>query len=464
MSVVRRIGQGVAVVAGGVVAALTTVVMGMASSPVLAVGLPIALICGVVLVAQPFLGISALVFFSHLDSIEKLIFSFLPLSGFKALTAATLAVTLITAVKRRDWIVSALRDPVVICALLFGLLGVVSFLFAGERSAALTEMRKLASLLVLLLMIVFLVDTQARVNVMMRILIVSSFISALILMADTFLGTHLVATSDAATTAQSSEGFTRSSGASDQNPTTAASMLLVGLVMALVHVVETPRWRKVMLVAVALGTMALMLSFARSAAIAYGVAVLCLAWRHRNARFAPLAVFGVFMAGMAMLPFIPVEYWQRLGTIFGGGGDWTLGRRLSYNLIGIQLFAERPVFGIGPGNFAERFNDPEFRYYPGRTILGRELHNMYLSVLTQYGLAGAAAFFGMLGASLAGLRRVAKAPANEMMRVWALALGFGFMAYLIASLFLPNEYTKYTWVLCGICAALYRVNEKERGG
>lgn len=459
MNAVLRLGKGLAV---ALAAALSTLVMGLAASPVLALGVPIALIGAIILVMQPFLGISALVFFSHLDSIEKLLFGFLPLSGFKALTVGTLAVTMMTAVQRRDWIASALRDPVVVCALLFGLLGTVSFLQAGERGVALTEMRKLASLLVLLLMIVFLVDTPRRVNVMMWILIVTSLLSAMILMTDTFLGTHLVATSDAATTAETSEGFVRSSGASDQNPTTAASMLLVGVVMALVHAAESPRLRLALLAAAGIGTMALMLSFARSAAIAYAIVVICLAWRYRNARFAPLAAFGAVVALIGMIPFVPEQYWQRLGTIFGGGGDWTLGRRLSYNLIGIQLFAEHPVFGIGPGNFAERFNDPEFRYYPGRTLLGRELHNMYLSVLTQYGLAGAAVFYGMLGAALVGLRRVLRRPASETMRIWALGLGLGFTAYLIASLFLPNEYTKYTWVLSGISAALYRVNEKER--
>ncbi|MCE6953152.1 O-antigen ligase family protein [Cereibacter sphaeroides] len=462
MTNLRRIGEGLAVVGTSVFAGLATLVMAVLASPVLAIGVPVALVGGVVLLSYPFSGIAVLVFFSHLDSIEKLIFGFLPLSAFKALTAATLVVTVLTAAQRRAWVATALRDPVVVAALIFGALGIVSFLLSAERAVALTEMRKLASLQVLLLLIVVLVDTPRKAGVIVWILIVSSLVSALILIADTVLGTHLVAASEAATTAQSSEGFVRSSGASDQNPTTAASLLLVGVVVALVHAMESPRFRLLLLGVVGLGTIALIFSFARSAAVAYGIVGLCLGWRYRRSRFAPLALFGVVVAGLAALPFIPAEYWERMGTIFGGGGDWTLGRRLSYNLIGIQLFAESPVFGIGPGNFAERFNDPEFRYYPGRTLLGRELHNMYLSVLTQYGVLGAAAFFGMLGGAFAALRRVLRSPASETLRIWALSLAFGFLAYLIASLFLPNEYTKYTWILCGLCAALYRVNEKER--
>jgi len=67
----------------------------------------------------------------------------------------------------------------------------------------------------------------------------------------------------------------------------------------------------------------------------------------------------------------------------------------------------------------------------------------------------------MLGAALAALGRVRRAPANPAMRIWAGALGLGLVAYLIASLFLPNEYTKYTWVLSGLAAALARVNRQE---
>ncbi|ULB11727.1 O-antigen ligase family protein [Cereibacter azotoformans] len=462
MTRLRHIGESLTIITTSAFAGLATLVAALAASPVLAIGVPVALLGGVVLLSYPFWGLGVLVFFSHLDSIEKLIFGFLPLSFFKALTAATLVVTVLTAAQRRPWIAAVLRDPVVAAALIFGALGVVSFLLAAERAVALTEMRKLASLQVLLLLIVVLVDTPRKAGVIAWILIVSSLVSALILMADTVLGTHLVAASEAATTAQSSEGFVRSSGASDQNPTTAASLLLVGVIMALVHAIETPRFRLLMLGVAGLGTIALIFSFARSAAIAYAIVGICLAWRYRRSRYTPLAMFGVLVAAVGALPFIPAEYWERMATIFGGGGDWTLGRRLSYNLIGIQLFAERPVFGIGPGNFAERFNDPEFRFYPGRTLLGRELHNMYLSVLTQYGVVGAAAFYGMLGGALVALRRVLRAPASETLRIWALALGFGYSAYLIASLFLPNEYTKYTWILCGLCAALHRVNEKER--
>lgn len=443
-------------------AVLTTLIAGIVSSPVLAIGFPIAIMGGIVFVAEPFLGLAALVFFSHLDSIEKLLFGFLPLSAFKMLTAGTVTLALLTAARNRDWIASTLRDPVVGFALLFGMLAIVSFLFAGDRGVALTEMRKNASLLILLWLVVALVDNRRKLGIIIALLVCTSFISALILIADTTLGTQLVAQSEAATTAQSAEGFSRSSGASDQNPTTAASMLLVGIIFALVHMLESRRLRALLLAVTAIGSMALVLSFARSAAIAYALIIVALAWRYRGERFILLAAFGAFAAGLAALPFVPPEYWDRISSIVGGGGDWTLGRRLSYNLIGIDLLIHNPLVGIGPGNFVERFTDPEYRFLPGRTMLGRELHNMYLSVLVQYGLLGGAAFLAMIGAGLARLAQVVRSPASPQMKLWALGLIYAFTGYLIASLFLPNEYTKYTWILSGLCAAVYRVNSLEK--
>ena len=444
------------------VSALATLLLGMIASPFLAVGLPIGILGGILLLAEPFIGLSMLVFFGHLDSIEKLLFGFLPVSGYKLITGATVAAVLLTGGRGRGGVVYALREPVAVLGLVFfGLFG-VSALFATSLGLAIDAMVKTASLVVLLLLIVALTDTRRKLEVLLWLLVITSALSAIILIADTVLGVKLVAQSAAATTARTSEGFSRSSGASDYNPTTAASMLLVGVVFALTHFLEKPRFRLPLLFAVGVGSIALVFSFARSSAVAYALIVLALAFHYRRERFIPLAAIGAVAAGLMAIPFIPPEYWERIGSIFGGGGDWTLGRRLSYNLMGLDLVAKHPLLGVGPGNFPAHFTDQDYRYMPGRTLLGRELHNMYLSIMVQAGLLGGAAFLGMLLFAMRRVLAALKHPADEGMRVYALCLLCAFSGYLIASLFLPNEYTKYTWILSGMCAALYRVNEIEK--
>ena len=446
-----------------VLAALIVIVAGTITNPVAALALPVGLFSGLLLFAQPFLGVLALTVFSHLDAIQKLFFGFLPVSAFKLIAAGTSLVVLARAIDMRNSIRTAARDPVAMFAFLTTGMAVVSIVVAEDRGLAIDTVSTMVSLFLLFTLVVTLADTRKKVEILIWMLAITSLVSSLILLAEIATGTTLVAQSDAATTARTAEGFQRSSGGSDYYPTTAASMLLAGVVFALAHMLATPRLRGYMLMIVGLGTAAIVLSFARSAFLAYGIVVILLAWRYRRARFMPLSMMIALFCLIAAIPFIPVEYFERLGSIFGGGSgrDWTLGRRMTYNLIGLDLLVQRPFLGVGPGNFYYHFTDNAYRYLPGRTLLGRELHNMYLSVLVQYGILGALPFFGMIGYAFSRIRAVCRNPADERLGVMAQALAYGFGAYLIASLFLPNEYTKYTWLLPALCTALYRVNVQE---
>ena len=444
-------------------AAFGVLAAGAMIHPLAALALPVVFLGGLLLFARPILGALALTVFSHLDAIEKLLFGFLPTSAFKLIAAGTALMILLQAVRLRDSIRAYFRNPVTVCVVATTMMAVVCLVGAEDRSLALDAVSTLVSLALLFTIVLILADTRQKVEILVWMLAVTSLVSSLILLTEIALGITLVAQSDAATTARTAEGFQRSSGGSDYNPTTAASMLLTGVVFAFAHMLTTPRLRGLMLVVVGLGTAAIILSFARSAFLAYGIVVILLAWRHRRSRFLPVAMILGVICLVAAIPFIPVEYFERLGSIFGSGSgrDWTLGRRMTYNLIGMDLFLDNPLFGVGPGNFIHHFTDPSYRYMPGRTLLGRELHNMYLSVLVQYGLLGALPFLGMLGYAFAALRAVCRNPVDARMHAMALALAYGFGAYLIASLFLPNEYTKYTWLLPALCAALHRVNLRE---
>lgn len=437
-------------------------IAGATGLTIMALAGAVAVFGGIALLAQPFLGIAVLTTFSHLDAVQKALTGFLPVSAFKLLTAATAAAVLLNGGRLRGQIAAMLRAPVAVMAIMFAILASVSIAWAEDAAAAVSAVERVFGLALLLVLVVVLADTSRRVGILAAVLVATSLVSACIVIVDFSFGVQLAAQSDAATTARTVEGVARSAGGSDHNPTTAASLLLVGVVFALVHALESPVWRRRLLLIVGVGTVATVLSFARSAVLAYAVIGFALLWRYRKWRYLPLlGALGV-LVGIIALPLVPPEYWQRLSAVFGVSPDPTLGRRLSYNLIGADLFWRRPLLGVGAGNFPHHFMDISYRYMPGRVLIGRELHNMYLSVVVQYGLVGATAFFAMLAFAFRNLRAVCAAPARPEMRVWALALGYAFAAYLLVSLFLPNEETKYTWILPGLAAALYIVNERER--
>ncbi|MEM7074116.1 MAG: O-antigen ligase family protein [Pseudomonadota bacterium] len=442
---------------GGLVAACT----GAASHPLLALGLPVALLAGLVLFSSPFAGVLALTAFSHLDAIEKALFGFLPISAFKLITASLGAILLLRGWQFRNQLCLLLRDPVTTCAMLTIGCACVSAVFAADKSRALSAIQDFASLFFLMSLIVAFTDTRKRLVLLIYTLVATSLVSALLLLLDIATGLSF-AHSEAATTARTAEGFDRSSGGSDQNPTTAAAMLLTGVVFALVHFLERRQLRGVAFCVVSIGTLAVILSFARSAVVAYALILIALFWRYRRERFIPLALICTLFGLLLALPVIPPQYWDRLASILGtSSNDWTLGRRLTYNLIGLDLLARHPFVGVGPGNFPHYFVQPEYRFLPGRTLYGRELHNMYMSMAVQLGM-GSLPFFAMIGYALSRLRAVIHDPADDQMRVIALALAYGVVAFLITCIFMPSEFTKYPWLLSAICAVTYHINLSER--
>lgn len=449
-------------VALGLLAALVTLLSAMAGEPLVAVALPVAIALAAAVVIRPEAGMMVLILMSYLDGLSDMIFRASPVSGFKIFTALTFLSIILNAHRMQGHLRDAVRSPIAQLTLVFLMVWSLAILFADSRSVAIDWGGRLFTIALLVFLVLMTLRTERQITWAIWALALASAVSGLVLILDVMLNTTLVSTTEAATTARTSGGFDRSSGASQANPTTAATMLLTGTIIALVHALESPRHRKWFMLAAGIGTLAVILSFARSAALVYGIVGCALAVRHGRSRyFGPAFVLAV-IGFVAMLPFIPDQYWARLGTMFGGGGDWTLGRRLTYNVIGMELLWQNPILGIGPGNFFEDFTDPEYRYLPGRTLSGRQLHNMYLSVAVEYGLLGFGIFAALILSAFRLCRAVSSAPASPDMAALAVAMRYGMAAYFLTCLFLPNEYNKYTWLLPALSGALFIVNARVK--
>ncbi|MCT4579469.1 O-antigen ligase [Donghicola sp.] len=442
----------------GCFAALIALAFAILEHPELALILPVAAVIGLGFASNPFVGVCALLFFAQLDGIQDKIF---PGDGFKLMTLGTIIGVIVTAFRHRGMVKDALMQPIAIMGMLLGLAMIVSAFGAESKAMAANSLRRLLAMIIFMYLIIILVNTRARFEKALMILALTSLISGVILILDVKLGMTLISTSDAATTARTSEGVERSSGASQYNPTTAATMMLTGVIIALVMYIEQDKYKRFYLAAAGIGTLALIFSFARSSFIVYTITGLALAYRYRQHHLiVPAMVIGG-MVLLIMMPFLPASYFERIASIFGGGGDWTLGRRMTYNVIGLNLLTENPLFGVGPGNFKKHFVDSAYRYLPGRTMYGRQLHNMHLSIMVEYGLVGATFFYGMMISAFRGARQVMRSPADSNIGFLATAYFYGLLAYMLVSVFVPNEYNKYTWIMLGLGAALPRVNRKE---
>lgn len=435
--------------------AFVLVVMSSVSVKISAALLP-ALSLGALLVIRPFLALFLLVLFAQLDAIANIISDVLPLSFYKLLTAAAIGGYMLTALNKAPPDRLYPRGVVELrYAALFALSMLVSFLICDLRADGLDHMIGFLSVMVLFWLIVVMVDTPTRFEALVWTLVITGLIAGLITLLETLLGIRLVSQQSAAVLAQF-EGQARSAGASDYNPTTAAHMLLATTTIAGVMFVCHPKFRLVSGLAFAIGVPALVFSLARSAAIAFVIVGLIFAWRNRHGRFFPLAAITVLSLIAIALPFVPAIFWERMATMTDFGLDRTLLRRVSYNLIGLDLWFAHPVLGVGPGNFPQHYASFDYRWYPGREPLPRQLHNSYLEVAVEMGLVGISTFLMVMVSSLKRGIEAARG-ASRAISPLALAVAFGFGAFLVASAFMPNEDTKFMWILPALCVAGWRL-------
>jgi len=421
-----------------------------------ALAIPVGLVGAGVVVFIPFIGLMLVALFTQLDALANLLFGELPISGIKVLTFFTLAGVVLNLYRtaRRQRLGN--DELILRLAVLFGCVLVVSSFFAKYPDPTLHSLTRFISLLVLLYLTIYLVRTQKQVEWIFLCIIGSTAFSAIIILYDWKFGGNLLATSDAAVSA-SWQGLSRSTGASDYDATASAGMALTGTTLAMFYGIRLRRWLYLTIPTIALGSAAVILSFARSAALCYAIAAIWLILKFYRDRRLPLVIVTAAVLVAGAIPLIPNAFWDRIQTLQEFQSDNSMMRRLSYNLTGLDMVVRNPVFGVGPGNFRFHYIDPQYRFVPGRVMVPKRLSNMYLEVAAEVGLIGAAVFGGMLLTGFVGLIRVRRHGVTQEMREQAEALQYTFVTYLIISLFAIGTYNKYTWILLGLTAVVTRI-------
>jgi O-antigen ligase len=132
----------------------------------------------------------------------------------------------------------------------------------------------------------------------------------------------------------------------------------------------------------------------------------------------------------------------------GGGLD-----RLDIWSDGLGMFKSSPIWGVGFNGF---MGDSAFT-----------AHNSFLLCAVELGVIGCFLWVGLILVSIWQLRRLAGGPASENtdpeLRVWANAVLFSLVAFLIPGFFLSETYAPMLYLLLGMSAAIARL-EMERTG
>jgi O-antigen ligase len=171
-----------------------------------------------------------------------------------------------------------------------------------------------------------------------------------------------------------------------------------------------PLWRRATAAAIVVMMMATIV-FTKSRGGVVGLcamlaAFLLLGWKVRRG----FTLFGL-VAVLLALPLAPDSFWARMTTIVDARQDkfHFTGSREERRMVmreGINAFIERPLTGVGAGQF-ENFNPPE------RRIRWRETHNALIQVAADLGIFGLLAFGFLIvrgGIAAASTRRMLRRP------------------------------------------------------
>ncbi|MGH8915446.1 MAG: O-antigen ligase family protein [Acidimicrobiia bacterium] len=234
------------------------------------------------------------------------------------------------------------------------------------------------------------------------------------------------------------------------------------------------RSRLPMLIAIAATLLigsAVVLTYSRGALIGIFVAtVVALAW----IRPAPRKVLVALFVSALVLISTPGQYFERIGTIgqflqIGSGSgleDASFQGRTSEMLVGLEMFHDHPLSGVGPGNYPGRYVEYSSALGLDYRLELRQPHSLPIEVAAELGILGLA-WWSVAGyilvSRLLGAGRVAMASHNSEMRHYLETLFFSFAGFAATALFLHLAYARSFWMMVGIAVAAIRMMYAQTG-
>jgi putative inorganic carbon (HCO3(-)) transporter len=254
-----------------------------------------------------------------------------------------------------------------------------------------------------------------------------------------------------------------------QDPNFFAMMLVILMPLALDRFWSERDQRLRLLAGVALFScgMANVFTFSRGGFLGMAVALGFMMLR-RPPRPSTIVLMIVVM--LVILPLLPASYSERLLSIASvssigsedASQESSLKGRTSELLSAWAMYTDFPVLGVGLANY--KVNYQKYAMEIGLdNRAGRSAHCLYLQVAAETGSFGVITFFALIGASLMSLRRGSQkfrqAGYTEEADLTS-ALSFGFVGFLVCSVFLHGAYPAYMWFLVGTSFGLENVANK----
>jgi probable O-glycosylation ligase (exosortase A-associated) len=346
--------------------------------------------------------------------------------------------------------------------LMAGFLGImaISVVSAFWKTLAVLETIEFAKILAAYLLIIGLVDSRNRLR---------AFIWIYLLLIGWTAGSSLWGYASGASVGYAT-GIERARALTEAwgHPNSLAMTLVAGVpYLCILFPVERGRMTRIALASI-LGLCLITVIFTGSRAGMLGIVVTLFAiWWRTGRRLMPLV--GLVAALLLVWIVMPAQYQTRLASIASFQTDpSSLGRIDSWKA-GLAMFLDRPLLGVGPGNFGIAHG---MAYSPGWRPSWLEAHSIYVQLPAELGLVGAAWFAFILStviANNAGNRRILSAAGRSWGWEYRLtmALDLSLLALLFMGLFGHNLYRPTYYFIAGTSVALAHIiagtNSEDEG-
>ena len=185
--------------------------------------------------------------------------------------------------------------------------------------------------------------------------------------------------------------------------------------------------------------------------------------RHRRVPWRRVAL--VLACGAAVIAVAgPRDYVDRLATLvelgsgrIGSQQSLSVGRTSEYR-VGMQMYSEHPVLGVGLGNYRSRYLEYSTQLGADTRRENRSPHSLYMQFATELGAVGLAWLLVVVATALIGLRRTRRllAASDPAGADTLAAIEIAFVAFLWFSIFREVALLRYFLIPLGLALAAPR--------
>jgi O-antigen ligase len=420
----------------------------MSSSVIVALGVMLGLIVAVAGLFRPFLGMLVFVFI-HFVQPGELIPALTSLRIELVYGTLLIAVLIYRRTSRPG--PSFLSDRIIRGAVILLGASLLSVPFSVWRGGAASTVVELLKLIALIFLLSTLVDSTARLRkIVWCMTAVAAWFAASSLFA--FAHGQFYALKYDWGSLDRAEGVNSIVGGANE-----LAGLLLALLPLLIALLRSTRNLLARILLVACGTASLAAISLTGSRIAMIGLIAMAVFYTLQSKYKLLTGIACVLIGCLVWFSLPGLYKQRYLTVQsyaqGGQLDASNELRLEVWRAGEQIFFQRPILGVGAGQFRTAYG---LMYLAGRHAAWMNPHNLLIQVACELGLVGLAAFVFFLWQIAKGLRFTLRGKRHrgfELHYQVAIACSVMFVGVLILSLVGHTLYRPYWYLLAGLVAA-----------